>query len=392
MNDAFQTGLEAATSEPPELLRKAQRFGLVCNQASLDRDFRHAAVLLQQRFPGRLAALFGPQHGLWSTEQDNMIETAHERDPRLGVPVHSLYSETRRPTAQMLDGLDLLVIDLQDVGTRVYTYVWTALYCLEECAKRRLPVLVLDRPNPLGGVAAEGPLLDRRFESFVGLAAIPMRHGLTIGELMQHLNRVHGIGCDLHVETCRFLKRSTLWPQLGRAWVPPSPNLPRVAGAFVYPGQVLLEGTQLSEGRGTTTPFEVFGAPWIDPWRLCDAMAEHELPGVVLRPIAFEPTFQKWQGERCGGAFVHATDPVALRSYRLTATLLRVVRQLWPTHFAWRQPPYEYEATLMPIDILAGGPSLRAFVDGELPWSALDAVTDAPNDWFATCEPDLIYR
>lgn len=386
-----QIGLEVACDAPPPRLRTARRFGLLANQASVDASFAHAPDVLAQRFPGRLAALFGPQHGLWSTEQDNMVETAHGRDPRLGVPVHSLYSETRRPTAAMLDGLDLFVVDLQDVGTRVYTYLWTLCHCLAACAEQRLPALVLDRPNPLGGERAEGPALDLAFASFVGEAPIPMRHGLTLGELARWCNDRLGLGADLEVVAMRGWRRDMLWPDTGRAWVPPSPNLPRWTGALVYPGQVLVEGTRLSEGRGTTTPFEQFGAPFVDPWRLAAAAREHDLRGVALRPVRFEPTFQKWRGEACGGLFLHVTDAATFAPYRTTAVLLRCVRELWPDRFAWLPPPYEYEAEKQPIDILHGGAALRWFVDGDQPWSALDRVTHAPAEWWPDALPHLLY-
>jgi uncharacterized protein YbbC (DUF1343 family) len=384
-------GLDLACQSPHDLLQKAQRFGLVCNQASVDRQFRHAADALAQRYPGKLAAIFGPQHGLWSTEQDNMIETGHARHPRLGVPVHSLYSETRKPQQQWLDGLDLLVVDLQDVGTRVYTYVWTLTYCLEACAQKGIPVLVLDRPNPLGGDVAEGQALDLRFQSFVGRAPLPMRHGLTIGELAKWCNDVMGLSADVRVLPMQGWRRSMLWADTGRAWVPPSPNLPRHEGALVYPGQVLLEGTELSEGRGTTTPFEQFGAPYVDPWQLQSLASAHDLRGVVLRPVWFEPTFQKFHGKPCGGLFLHVTEPAAFRSYRTTLALLRCVRELWPTQFAWRQPPYEYETVLMPIDILAGSDGVRAFVDGQRPLRDLDTLAAPPADWWQRVRRFLLY-
>lgn len=391
MPHSLSFGLDLACQTPHDLLRQAQRFGLVCNQASVDRQFRHAADALAQRYPGKLAAIFGPQHGLWSTEQDNMIETGHGKHPRLGVPVHSLYSETRKPQQQWLDGLDVLVVDLQDVGTRVYTYVWTLTYCLEACAQKGIPVLVLDRPNPLGGDVAEGQALDLRYQSFVGRAPLPMRHGLTIGELAKWCNDVMGLSADVRVLPMQGWRRSMLWADTQRAWVPPSPNLPRHEGALVYPGQVLLEGTELSEGRGTTTPFEQFGAPYVDPWQLQSLVSAHDLPGVVLRPVWFEPTFQKWQGKTCGGLFLHVTDPAAFRSYRTTLALLRCVHELWPTQFAWRQPPYEYETVLMPIDILAGSDGVRAFVDGQRPLRDLDTLAAPPPDWWQRVRRFLLY-
>ncbi|HEX6811844.1 MAG TPA: DUF1343 domain-containing protein [Planctomycetota bacterium] len=384
-------GLEVACDAPPDVLRRSRGFGLLSNQASVDASFRHAVDVLHRRFPGALKALFGPQHGLWSGQQDNMIETGHGTDARLHVPVHSLYSETRKPTQQMLAGLDLLVVDLQDVGTRVYTYVWTLTHCLEACAEKGVPVLVLDRPNPLGCTIAEGPLLDLRFSSFVGRAAIPMRHGLTLGELALFCNDSMQLGAEVHVLAMHGYGRSMLWPDTGRAWVPPSPNLPRVEGAFVYPGQVLLEGTNLSEGRGTTTPFEQFGAPFVDPWLLLAKVSALRLPGVALRPVRFEPTFQKWHGEPCGGLFLHPTDAAAFRPYRTTLALLRATAELWPRQFAWRQPPYEYETEKMPIDILAGSELVRAFVDGGRPWAELESIAAAPADWWQRAKPFLLY-
>lgn len=391
MTSTIQFGLEVACQTPPDVLRSSRGFGLLTNQASVDRSFRHAADVLGKRFAGRLKALFGPQHGHWSVQQDNMIETAHGRDARLDVPVWSLYSETRKPTQQMLEGLDLLVVDLQDVGTRVYTYLWTLTYCLEACAQKGIPVLVLDRPNPLGGEIAEGALLDMQFTSFVGRAALPMRHGLTLGELARYCNDLMGLSADVRVQPMQGWRRSMLWPETGRVWVPPSPNLPRFEGALVYPGQVLLEGTNISEGRGTTTPFEQFGAPFVDPWQLQALVSTHDLRGVALRPVRFEPTFHKFQGKACGGLFLHATDATAFRPYRTTLALLRAMHELWPQQFAWRDGPYEYENVQRPIDILAGSAAVREFVHGERPLAQLDALAAPPGDWWRRVRKFLLY-
>lgn len=388
---AVEFGLDVALHQGHALLARARRFGLLSNQASVDGQFRHAAERLAARFPGQLQALFGPQHGLWSTEQDNMIETAHRRHPRLPAMVHSLYSETRQPSQAMLAGLDLFVIDLQDVGVRVYTYIWTVANCLAACAQAGIPVLVLDRPNPLGGLCAEGHCLDLTYKSFVGMAPIPMRHGLTIGELALLCNSWLALGAELHVLPMRGWQRGMLWPATGRAWVPPSPNLPRVESALVYPGQVLLEGTNLSEGRGTTTPFEVCGAPYVDPWQWQDALRDCALPGLALRTIHFEPTFQKWHGQPCGGLFLHVTDAQALRSYHSTLALLRTAHELWPRDFAWRQPPYEYEAEKLPIDILAGSSRVREFVTGQCPWDELATLAAAPAAWWPSVQQFLLY-
>ena len=384
-------GLESLLEDPPAIVRDSRAFGLLCNQASVDAQFKHAADLLHARFPGKLAALFSPQHGLWSAQQDNMIETGHSLHPRLGVRVHSLYSETRRPTQQMLDGLDLFVIDLQDVGTRVYTWIWTVVHCLEACAQKGIPVLVLDRPNPIGGEIAEGPLLDTRYQSFVGLAPIPMRHGLTLGELTRCCNDLLGIGADVRVQPMRGWTRSMLWPDTGRAWLPPSPNLPRFEGVLVYPGQVLLEGTNLSEGRGTTSPFEQFGAPWRDPWQVLPLVAPRGRDGAALRPVECAPTFHKFHGEACRGFWLHVTDDRAFRPYRTTLALLRAIQELWPVESRWRQPPYEYENELMPIDILTGGSAAREWIEAQGPWTKLDELSNAPDAWWPSVRKFLLY-
>lgn len=384
-------GLENCLASPPASLRGA-RFGLLVNQASVDGRFRYAHDLLAGVPWGRLAAIFSPQHGLWSEDQDNMIESPHRRHRRLGVPVYSLYAATRKPTPDMLDGLDCLVVDLQDVGTRVYTYHWTLSYCLEACAERGIAVVVLDRPNPLGGRRAEGPRLEAAFTSFVGRAPIPMAHGLTLGEMARYLNHALALGAAVDVVPMRGWRRETTWSDLGRPWIPPSPNLPRLEGARVYPGMVLVEGTNLSEGRGTTTPFEVIGAPFIDPDALVEALAAWELPGVAFRPLAFKPTFQKWQGQECGGVFVHVVDERVFRPYRTAVVLLGCTRRLWPGAFRWLPPPYEYEAEKMPIDILSGGSTLREVLDAGLTPARLDEATALEEPaWWADVGPFLLY-
>ncbi|MGC1274247.1 MAG: DUF1343 domain-containing protein [Planctomycetaceae bacterium] len=369
------------------------RFGLLANMGSVDRNLQYAWDVLAKACSGRLTALFSPQHGLWGEQQANMFETAHGRHERLGVPVHSLYAESRRPSPEMLDGLDVLVIDLQDVGTRVYTFVWTATYCLEACAKARVRVLVLDRPNPIGGTIVEGPPLDLAFRSFVGLASIPMRHGLTLGELLRLFNAERAIGANLHVVSMTGWTRSMRWCDLDRPWVLPSPNVPRIEGVEVYPGQVLLEGTNLSEGRGTTTSFEWCGAPFVDPHRLIDELGRLELPGVFFRPIRFVPTFDKWKGESCGGVALHVVDGESFRPWRTTVAILAACRKLWPDEFAWLDPPYEYEPVKMPIDIIDGSSRLREAIDasgGEIDAASLDEWDR--EAWRRRIEPCLLYR
>lgn len=362
------------------------------NQASVDRRFRYAHRLLAERFPNQLTALFSPQHGLWGEQQANMIETGHSRETRLGVPIYSLYSSDRKPTAEMLNGLDCLVIDLQDVGTRVYTFIWTVAYCLQACAETGLPVLVLDRPNPLGGTKVEGPRLDPRFRSFVGLASVPMRHCLTIGEMARYLNRTMAFHADLEVIALTGWKRSMPFAATGLSWIAPSPNLPRLEGVCTYPGQVLLEGTNLSEGRGTTTPFELIGAPFINPDQLCDAAMSRGLPGVTFRPIRFLPTFDKWAGQSCGGVYLHVTSFDDFQPLKTTVALLAAVRQLYPQQLKFLPPPYEYETQKMPFDIIAGGDSLRLAIEADRPIAELLELCQVDEaNWFQEVADDLLY-
>ena len=289
------------------------RVGLVCNPASVDGSLRHAADRLLVAPGVRLEALFGPQHGYRADVQDNMIESGHEHDASRRIPVYSLYSETREPTAAMLAGLDALVIDLQDVGVRIYTFVYTMANCLRACRTHGLRAIVCDRPNPIGGMEIEGPTLARGYESFVGQFPIPMRHGLTIGELARLFNDAYGIGSDLEVVPMDGWHRADFFDATGLPWVMPSPNMPTLDTAIVYPGAVIFEGTRLSEGRGTTRPFELIGAPWIDARRLADRMNALTLPGVQFRAVEFQPTFQKYAGQTCGGCQMHVLDRQAFR-------------------------------------------------------------------------------
>ena len=361
------TGLDRLVAGDCAELR-GQRLALLAHPASVDARLRPAVTLLQEADGADLRCLLGPQHGLRGETQDNMIEWQGYRDPVTGLPVYSLYGEVRRPTPEMLADIDTLVVDLQDVGARYYTFVWTLLHCLEACAAAGKRVVVLDRPNPIAG-SSEGNILDPAFASFVGLAPIPMRHGLSMGELALFCRRHFKLDVDLQVVEMSGWQRSFYFEGTGLPWVLPSPNLPTVASALVYPGFCLLEGTEVSEGRGTTRPFEIFGAPYIDPEALVRHCARWELPGCVLRPLHFEPTFQKYAGKVCGGAQVHVTDRVAFRPVLTATAVLASVRALWPDDFAWRQPPYEYEEKKLPIDILAGTDAYRlALENGASPW------------------------
>jgi uncharacterized protein YbbC (DUF1343 family) len=341
--------------------------GLVCNPASVDRAFGHSADRLAAHPRARLAALFGPQHGFRSDVQENMIETGHAQDERRRVPVYSLYSETREPTDAMLRGLDLLVVDLQDVGTRIYTYIYTMANCLRAARRHGVKMIVCDRPNPIGGEAVEGPMLVKGFESFVGLYPIPMRHGMTIGELARLFNEHFAIGADLEVVAMDGWQRPMYQDEAEWPWVMPSPNIPTVESAVVYPGTVLFEGTNLSEGRGTTRPFELVGAAGVVAERFADALNRRKLPGVFFRPAVFEPTFHKYARERCGGCQIHVLDRHQFRPVLTGVALLEAFRAEATARFAWRDPPYEYEADKMPIDILAGSSELREKIDAGVP-------------------------
>ncbi|QDV82605.1 exo-beta-N-acetylmuramidase NamZ domain-containing protein [Planctomycetes bacterium TBK1r] len=353
-----QLGLEICVAERPRVLQSA-RIGLLMNRASVDRDLRLACDVLHNAYPGQIAALFTPQHGLWGDAQANMIETDHGWHAGLDVPIYSLYSESRRPSPKMLAGLDCLVIDLQDVGTRVYTFVWTMLECLHACAEANVSVLVLDRLNPIGGRIVEGPLLEDAYRSFVGGAPIPMRHGLTMGELALLLQSELQIDVSLEIIPVRGWSPDDTFDSLRRHWLLPSPNLPTAQSAMVYPGQVLLEGTNLSEGRGTTTPFEIVGAPFVDPDTLIQALDDIDLPGVHFLPLSFRPTFDKWADQLCGGISIHITDPQQFRSLKTSIAILSMIQHHWPDAFRWLGPPYEYETQKPPIDIIHGSSRLR---------------------------------
>ena len=348
-----------------------RRVGVVCNHASIDRGFQHIVDRLAAAEGVTLAAIFGPQHGFRSDVQDNMIETPHGDDAARRVPVYSLYSETREPTSEMLKGLDVLVIDLQDIGARIYTYIYTMANCLRACGKHGVPVIVCDRPNPINGNDVEGQTLVRGYESFVGLFPIPMRHGMTIGELAMLFNESFGLGASLDVVRMGGWQRSMYADETGLPWVMPSPNMPTLDAAVVYPGTVLFEGTMLSEGRGTTRPFELVGAPWIDAERFARQMNELGLPGAFFRPAVFEPTFQKHAKTTCGGCQIHVTDRAAFRPVLTGAALIQMFRRTNPGKFSWRQPPYEYEHDKLPIDILAGSDTLRQQVEAGLAPTAI---------------------
>jgi uncharacterized protein YbbC (DUF1343 family) len=335
----------------------------LCNPASVDRDYTHARDLIRHRFPQQLAALYSPQHGFHAQKQDNMIESPDTVDPASGLPVFSLYGDTRTPDERMLAPIDVLIVDLQDVGTRVYTFIYTLSYCLEAARRHGKPVVVLDRPNPLGGEAVEGNCLEPACASFVGRYPIPMRHGLTVGELAILFNEAFGIGCELEVVAMTNWRRSMYFEDTGLPWVAPSPNLPTAASAVVYPGQVIWEGTNVSEGRGTTQPFELFGAPYIDTDRVIEALGGPQLPGARLRTTVFEPVANKWQGTGCNGFQIHVTRRDRFRPYETSLRILQALIKCHGDRFEWKMPPYEYEFERLPIDLIIGDRQVRRRIE-----------------------------
>jgi uncharacterized protein YbbC (DUF1343 family) len=370
-------GLERLLDGPDRALISGKRVGLVCNPASVNRGLAHASDLLIDG-DWTLSALFGPQHGFRSDLQENMIESPHGRDAKRRVPVHSLYSETREPTAEMLADVDVLVIDLQDAGTRIYTYVYTMANCLRAARAHGVRVVVCDRPNPIDGVTIEGATLEPGYESFVGQFAIPMRHGLTIGEAARLFNDHFGLNAAVDVIPMDGWSRSMYFDETGLPFVTPSPNIPTLDTCVVYPGAVLFEGTDLSEGRGTTRPFEFIGAPWIDGERFADAMNARRLPGAHFRAAFFEPTFHKHTKVLCGGCQIHVTDRKTFQPMRAAVEMLAEFKREAPNEKLWRDPPYEYEHVKPPIDILYGSDRLRKGIDaGE---DAASIVKTWPRD------------
>ncbi len=385
----LKIGLEAfLDNAQPSLLGK--RLGYLSNQASTVRGLVHGRILLQKKFGRQLTCLFSPQHGFFSEKQDNMVESDHVLDTVTGLPIFSLYGEHRRPTAEMFSRLDVLLIDLCDVGTRVYTFMYTMAYCLELAAELGKEVIVLDRPNPLGGEKIEGNLLHPDCSSFVGLYPLPMRHGLTFGELAILINNEFEIWAEVTVVKMQGWRRNMLFRDTGFPWVAPSPNMPTPETALVYPGQVIWEGTNVSEGRGTTLPFEFVGAPYWRHEAMLARLEGTELPGCFLRPIVFQPTSGKWAEESCHGFQIHVTDPGSYRPYRTSLALLQATMHLYPEHFRYKEPPYEYEFERLPLDLILGdravreqlmqGQGIPAMEDG---WQQeLRAFDDARRNYF----------
>ena len=366
-------GVQLLLSDKIDLIR-GQRIGLVCNQASVLPDLSHVADVFPQRDEFQLTTYFGPQHGIRGDLQDNMIETPHTTDERTGLPVYSLYSETREPTEEMLANLDTIVFDMQDVGCRIYTFVYTMANCMRAAAKYGKRVVVCDRPNPIGGLQVEGNVTETTFTSFVGQFEIPTRHGMTTGELARLFNNHFGIGCDLEVVTMEGWERDFYFERTGLPWVLPSPNIPTVDTCVVFPATVHVEGTELSEGRGTTKVFELNGAPFIDPYEWKDALDAYDFAGITFRPCYFQPTFQKWARQTCGGVQMHVTDRAAFTPVAVGIGMIKTAYDLYPDQFQWKQEAYEYVFDKNPFDVVCGTDAIRKQIEaGE----SLDAVTSS---------------
>jgi uncharacterized protein YbbC (DUF1343 family) len=358
-----KTGLDRLLEAPQRL--RGRRYGLLAHGAAVDRQLQPAHLALARSDAAVPARLFGPEHGFYGVEQD-MVPAADQIDPWTGVPIVSLYgadAESLVPRPEAFDGLDLLLIDLQDVGARYYTYAATAVWAAEAARAAGCEVWVLDRPNPLGGEVVEGNLRRDGFESFVGAFALPARHGLTLGELVRLEARRRGWEGGVEVVTLEGWHRADLWPATGRPWVAPSPNLPSFVGAVLYPGLCLVEATVLSEGRGTTRPFQLVGAPGVDAVELADRLGEQLHPGVVFTPAWFRPQFQKHAGAACSGVAIEVLDAGEVAPYELGVELVALLRE-HEAGFAWRDDTYEFVTDRPAIDLLTGGDALRLALDG----------------------------
>lgn len=371
----IQPGLEVLLNDKLDVIR-GQRISLVCNQASVLPDLRHAADVFFEHPEIDLTALFGPQHGIRGDLQDNMIETDHAVDPHTGLWIYSLYSETREPTEKMLADVDTIVYDLQDVGCRIYTFVYTMANCMRAAKKFGKRVVVCDRPNPINGNAIEGNITEHEFKSFVGQFEIPTRHGMTTGELAKMFNEHFGIGCDLEVVPMEGWRREMWFEETGLPFVMPSPNIPTVDTCVVFPATVHVEGTELSEGRGTTKPFELNGAPYIDPWDWVAELEKYNFPGVAFRQTYFQPTFQKHAKVTCGGLQLHVTDREEFTPVIVGIAMIKTAYDLYPDQFLWKQDAYEYEFGKNPFDVVSGTDKIRKAIEAG---ASLKEIEDSWN-------------
>ncbi len=389
------TGLERLANDKTKQNSIKGNIGYLCHSASIDSQFNTGVMVLHKIFGSRLTKLFGPQHGFVTDVQDNMVESSHYVHPYFKIPVYSLYSETRTPTDEMLSGLDTLIIDLQDVGTRVYTYISTLSLIMEKCAGRDIKLLILDRPNPVGGEMIEGPVLQEGYQSFVGRYPIPQRHSLTMGEMGLFGKEVLKTDCHLEVIEMLNWKRSQLWHETGLPWVLPSPNLPTAEGTLTFVGSVLFEGTNLSEGRGTTRPLEVAGHPQIEPFSFCQkVMSQFKAEGLIdnfnLRPVIFLPTFQKHMGLNCGGVHIHPTHKNKFQSWSVSQMLCREFKRELGSEFQFHNRPYEYEFHKLAIDLINGTDLVRHWIENLGTFSQLRAIETMGHDHFLNQKENII--
>jgi uncharacterized protein YbbC (DUF1343 family) len=385
-------GLEKLLEAEHAIVRGA-RVGLICNQASVDHAYHHAADLIHEHPDIQLRSLFGPQHGIRGDVQDNMIETGHSIDRKTGLPVHSLYSETREPTDAMLQDIDVLLFDMQDVGCRIYTFVYTLANCMRAARRLGKRVVVCDRPNPINGASLSGNILEPEYASFVGQFPLPTRHGMTVAELARMFNDHFQIGCDLQVITMDGWKREFWLDDTDAPWVLPSPNMPTLDSATVFPGTVHFEGTQVSEGRGTTKPFELIGAPYIDPDAYADGLNALALPGVYFRSCVFQPTFQKHAGVSCGGVQIHVTDRDVFEPWFAGIAMTKLIHDMYKDEFRWKEPPYEYVFDKNPFDVISGTAKIREAFEKGTDLETINGETKMPLEEFKKLrEPYLLYR
>jgi uncharacterized protein YbbC (DUF1343 family) len=368
--------------------------GYLCHGASVDHSIKHGVFAIKAIFGNRFNRIFSPQHGFVGDVQDNMVESNHFIHPYFKVKVYSLYSETRIPTDEMLEGLDHIFVDLQDVGTRIYTYIYTLTLLMEACAKKDIEVIILDRPNPINGEDIEGNILDMNFKSFVGRHPLPVRHGMTMGEIAKMADRFWNIKCSLHVIPMSGWDRGMYFEDTKLPWVMPSPNLPTIEAAFTFVGTVLYEGTNISEGRGTTRSLEIIGHPEIEPYGLLQEMEkklhEYKLEGFTLRPVVFIPTFQKHMGKPCGGYQIHVTDRKKFKPWKLCQVLCQEFYHYLGSDFQWKLPPYEYEFEKMPVDLINGTDRLRSWVEENGPIEFLDELEKENKDDFLTKRKEVL--
>ena len=386
-----ELGLETLLEARVDLVGNT-RVGLICNQASVNHDFRHAADLLHEHPKIDLRALFGPQHGIRGDVQDNMIETDHATDRSTGLPVYSLYSETREPTEAMLRDVDALVFDMQDVGCRIYTFIYTLANCMQAAAKFGQKVIVCDRPNPINGVGVSGNVLKPEFASFVGQYPMPTRHGMTVGELALMFNEHFNIGCDLEVIPVNGWRRELWFDETDAPWVLPSPNMPTLDSATVFPGTVHFEGTQMSEGRGTTRPFELIGAPYVEPEAYADKLNALNFEGVYFRSCIFQPTFQKHAKVSCGGVQIHVINRTVFEPVSVGVAMVKTAYDMYPDQFLWKEPPYEYVFDKNPFDVISGTNATReAFEKGVSLTEIIESWQPQLEDFKTIREKFLLY-